>query len=51
VSVINLRNIPEDLHRRIKSEAALRGLSLRKFIIQILEEYLDRLDKGKKKRR
>ena len=30
--------IPDDLHRRAKAEAALRGLTLRDFLIQALEQ-------------
>ena len=30
--------IPDDLHREIKAAAALRGLTLRAFIIEALEE-------------
>ena len=29
--------IPDDLHRRAKAEAALRGLTLREFLIEALE--------------
>jgi predicted HicB family RNase H-like nuclease len=30
--------IPEDVHRRAKAEAALRGLTLRDYVIQALEQ-------------
>ena len=30
--------IPDDLHRILKSEAAIRGLTLKAYIIQILRE-------------
>jgi predicted HicB family RNase H-like nuclease len=48
VSTIYLRNVPEDLHRQVKSEAALRGMTLQDFVIKVLQEYLK---KGKKKGR
>lgn len=38
--------IPVELHREIKSEAALQGLSMRKWIIDIIESHL--ADVGKK---
>jgi predicted HicB family RNase H-like nuclease len=30
--------IPSDLHRRAKAEAALRGLTLKDFVIDVLEK-------------
>ena len=38
--------IPDDLHRKVKSEAALKGLTLKDFIIRALEEAL-RKPKGR----
>ena len=35
-----LRDVPDDLHRKIKAEAALLGISLKNFIIKVLTEYL-----------
>jgi predicted HicB family RNase H-like nuclease len=46
MSTINLRDFPEDLHRKAKSEAALMGISLKELIVRALTEYLK-----KKKRR
>ena len=43
---MNLRNVPDDLHRKVKAEAALEGISLKALVIKALEEYLK-----KKKRR
>ena len=43
---MNLRNIPDDLHRRAKAEAAMEGITLKALIIKALEQYLK-----KKKRR
>jgi hypothetical protein len=46
MSIINIKDFPDDLHRKAKSEAALEGISLKALIIKALEEYLK-----KKKRR
>jgi predicted HicB family RNase H-like nuclease len=46
LAYINIRDLPDDLHRKAKSEAALEGISLKALIIKALEEYLK-----KKKRR
>ena len=32
--VIQLRHVPDDLHRRLKSRAALEGLSLSDYLLQ-----------------
>ena len=46
MTIINIKDFPEDLHRKAKSEAALEGISLKALIIKAMEEYLK-----KKKRR
>jgi len=38
--VLNVKDFPEDLHRRAKSEAALMGISLKELIIRAITEYL-----------
>jgi hypothetical protein len=40
MSIINIKDFPDDLHRKAKSEAALEGISLKALIIKALEEYL-----------
>ena len=40
VKVINLTNVPEDLHRRLKMQAAAEGTTLRELILRVLSEYL-----------
>ena len=40
MATVYLRDFPESLHRKAKSEAALMGISLKAFIIKALEEYL-----------
>jgi predicted HicB family RNase H-like nuclease len=41
MATLNLRNIPDELHRRAKARAALEGVSLKQLILRLLEEYLD----------
>jgi len=38
---INLRDVPEDLVRRAKAYAALRGVSLKDFILDAVRQVLD----------
>jgi len=40
VSSINLRDFPEDLHKRVEAKAALGGITLKDLIINALTEYL-----------
>jgi len=40
MSVVYLKDFPEDLHRKAKSEAALMGISMKELIIRALTEYL-----------
>ena len=40
MSVVYLKDFPEDLHRKAKSEAALMGISMKEIIIRALTEYL-----------
>ena len=46
MTIINIKDFPDDLHRKAKSEAALEGISLKALFIKAVEEYLK-----KKKRR
>lgn len=34
---LNIRDFPDELHRIIKSEAALKGMTLREFLIESCE--------------
>ena len=45
MATINLRDVPDELHRKAKAQAAMEGISLKALVIRLLEEYL------KKKRR
>ena len=42
MATINLREVPDELHRRAKAEAAMEGISLKALIIKALEEHLKR---------
>jgi plasmid stability protein len=41
-SMIQIRNVPDDLHRLLKSRAALAGLSLSDFLLNELQVVGDR---------
>ena len=45
MATVYLRDFPEDLHRKAKSEAALEGISLKALIIKAMEEYLKKQKK------
>jgi predicted HicB family RNase H-like nuclease len=38
--VLNVKDFPNDLHRKAKAEAALMGISLKELIIRAITEYL-----------
>lgn len=40
VKVINLKDVPEELHRRLKMQAAAESTTLRELILRVLSEYL-----------
>jgi plasmid stability protein len=40
--MIQIRNVPDPLHRKIKSRAALEGLSLSEFLLQEIERVAER---------
>lgn len=40
MAILNIKDFPNDLHRKAKSEAALMGISLKELIIRVLTEYL-----------
>jgi len=40
MKTINIKDFPEDLHRKAKAEAALMGISLKELIIRAITEYL-----------
>ncbi|PKN68061.1 MAG: 3-hydroxyacyl-CoA dehydrogenase [Deltaproteobacteria bacterium HGW-Deltaproteobacteria-15] len=46
MAVVNLREFPDDLHRKAKAEAALMGITLKELIIRALTEYIQKKKKG-----
>lgn len=42
--VIYLRNVPPDLVNRLKAAAALDGLSLQKYLVQLLQTHVADLE-------
>jgi plasmid stability protein len=41
-TMIQIRNVPDELHRRIKARAALAGMSMSQYILLELERALER---------
>ena len=41
-AMIQIRNVPEALHRRLKSRAALAGMSLSDYLLKEIREVADR---------
>jgi hypothetical protein len=42
MAVMSLRNVPDDLQRRVKATAASEGLTLREFVLGMLERDMKR---------
>jgi len=42
LSMIQIRNVPSPLHRRLKSRAALAGMSLSEYLLREMQELADR---------
>ena len=40
MTTLNIKDFPDDLHRKTKAEAALMGISMKEFIIRAITEYL-----------
>jgi plasmid stability protein len=40
--MIQIRNVPDSLHRRLKSRAALAGMSLSDYLLQQIREVTER---------
>ena len=40
--MVQIRNVPEDLHRRLKSRAALAGMSLSDFLLNEIRQAAER---------
>jgi plasmid stability protein len=41
-TMIQIRNVPDSLHRRLKSRAALAGMSLSDYLLQQIREVAER---------
>ena len=46
MTIINIKEFPDDLHRKAKAAAALEGISLKALIIKAIEEYLKKKKRG-----
>jgi predicted HicB family RNase H-like nuclease len=46
MAILNIKNFPDDLHRKAKAEAALMGISLKELIIRAITEYLKKSKRG-----
>ncbi len=40
MATINLRDIPDDLHRKAKAKAAMEGITLKQLVIIAIVDYL-----------
>ena len=40
--MVQIRNVPEELHRRLKSRAAIEGLSMSDYVLREIGKALDR---------
>ena len=41
-SMVQIRNVPTELHRRLKSRAAIEGMSMSDYVLRELRKALDR---------
>ncbi len=41
-TMIQIRNVPESVHRRLKARAALEGVSMSRFVLREIERALER---------
>ena len=42
MSLVQIRNVPQDLHRRLKARAAMAGMSMSEYALQELRKALER---------
>ncbi len=40
--MVQIRNVPDDLHRKLKSRAALSGMSISEYLLREMEQSLSR---------
>ena len=48
MAVLNIKDFPDDLHRKTKARAAMMGISMKEFIIRALKEQLKKKSTGTK---
>ena len=41
-TMIQIRNVPETLHRRLKARAAIEGISMSRYVLREIERALER---------
>lgn len=41
-TMVQIRSVPEDLHRRLKARAAIEGISMSEFVLREIKKALDR---------
>ena len=41
-TMIQIRNVPETLHRRLKARAAIEGISMSRYVLREIEKALER---------
>lgn len=46
MTMLQIRNVPEELHRRLKARAAMAGMSLSDYALAELQRGLDRPTRG-----
>jgi hypothetical protein len=46
IMVLNIKDFPDDLHRQVKIQAAIMGISLKELTIRALTEYLKKKKRG-----
>ena len=44
--MLQIRNVPDEVHRRLKSRAALAGMSMSEYVLQEIEMVLSRPTRG-----
>jgi len=47
--IIQIRDVPADLHHAFKGACAIEGVSMRKKLIELMREYVERQEKKPKK--
>lgn len=41
-TMVQIRNVPAELHRRLKARAAMEGMSMSDYVLRVLRKALDR---------